>query len=126
MSKSANDRLIKWKSRYAGDSQPLCVTAPLKDNIEARLSQIFSDHVDVEDAVKSILAEAGTPVIYNGFYHGFGKQVWSAMGKFAGAQLLNEVDVLLNSWVAKGMDRDILERIRNTVFAIGAPPPPTP
>jgi hypothetical protein len=31
--------------------------------------------------------------------------------------------IILNKWVGKGLDRDILESIRNTVFALAAPTP---
>jgi len=29
----------------------------------------------------------------------------------------------LNKWVARGLDQDTLEKIRNTVFALAAPTP---
>ncbi len=77
----------------------------------------------VENEVKLILAEAGTSTIQNPFYINFGREVYKLKNKFTGAQLLNTVDITINKWVGKGLDRDTLEKIRNTVFAIAAPAP---
>ncbi|MEO0075106.1 MAG: hypothetical protein ABIK31_03230, partial [candidate division WOR-3 bacterium] len=73
--------------------------------------------------VKLILAEAGIATILNPSYLNFGREVFKLAAKFSGGQLINAVDVVLNKWVARGLDRDILERIRNTVFALVGPTP---
>jgi hypothetical protein len=69
------------------------------------------------------LAEAATPTILNPSYINFGREVLKLAGKFSGGQLLNAVDVVLTKWVGRGLDRDTLEKIRNTVFALAAPAP---
>lgn len=128
MPNQALKRWTKWVERYSGDSKPACISEALKTEIKDRLYVIFDDQVKVEEKVKITLAEAGVPTLHNPFYHGFAKQVRSLMLRgISGGQLINEVDVLLNVWVARGLDRDILERVRNTVFALPGPtPPPAP
>jgi hypothetical protein len=66
-------------------------------NLVETMTKVFEDQVKVEQEVKLILAEAGFATIMNGFYHAFGKQVWSAMQKFSGTQLLAEVDALVSN-----------------------------
>jgi hypothetical protein len=47
-------------------------------------------------------------------YLNFGREVFKSAQKFTGPQLITAVD---SKWVGRGLDRDNLERIRNTVFA---------
>jgi hypothetical protein len=123
MPKNAQQRLAKWTERYAGKSIPACVTEQMKTSLVETMTKVFEEQVAVEEAVKLILAEAGFATMFNGFYHAFGKQVWTAMQKFSGTQLLAEVDAMVSNWHAKGLDTDTLERIRNSVFALAAPAP---
>ncbi|MBS4015372.1 MAG: hypothetical protein KGZ86_02930 [Candidatus Latescibacteria bacterium] len=115
-------RLDKWDAMFSGDVLSTKLSG-YKDKMREQLSTIFPQLETVENEVKLILAEAGTPTILNSFYINFGREAWKNANKFTGAQLLNTIDVLLNKWVARGLDRDILERIRNTVFALAAPTP---
>jgi hypothetical protein len=123
MCPTAQERIDKWIEKWSGDSKPVAISEDYKTKMIARLTPIFEMQVDVENAVRLILAEAGTATIMNGAYHSFGKQVMSLAVRFSGGQLLNIVDVKMNTWVARGLDQDILEKIRNTVFAIAAPAP---
>ncbi|MCX7786022.1 MAG: hypothetical protein N2201_07390 [candidate division WOR-3 bacterium] len=115
-------RLDKWDAMFSGDvlSQKL---SGYKDKMKAQLSTIFPEQEALENEVKLILAEAGTPTLLNPSYLNFGREVYKYAKKFSGAQLLKEVDVLINKWHARTLDKDILERIRNTVFALAAPAP---
>ncbi|MCX8014665.1 MAG: hypothetical protein N2748_01470 [candidate division WOR-3 bacterium] len=116
----ASRRLDKWDAMFSGDvlSQKL---AGYKDKMREQLATIFPKQETLENEVKLILAEAGTSTILNPSYLNFGREVFKLAEKFSGGQLINAVDVVLNKWVARGLDRDILERIRNTVFALVGP-----
>lgn len=118
----ANRRLDKWDNNYSGDVLSARMTT-YKEKMREQLSSIFPAQEELENEVKLILAEAGTPTMLNVGYLGFGRQCYKLCLKFSGAQLLNAVDIVLNKWVAAGLDRDILERIRNTVFVLTAPTP---
>lgn len=118
----ASRRLEKWDNNYAGDvlSERM---KNYKDKMREQLSNIFPLQETLENEVKTILAEAGTSTILNPAYLNFGREVLKLCQKFSGGQLINAVDVVLNKWVARALDRDILERIRNTVFALVGPSP---
>ncbi len=118
----ASRRLEKWDAMYSGDvlSQKL---AGYKEKMKEQLATIFPEQEALENEVKVILSEAGTPSILNPFYLNFGREVYKYAKKFSGPQLLKEIDVLINKWHARTLDKDILERIRNTVFSLSAPAP---
>jgi len=118
----ASRRLDKWDAMLSGDVLSTKV-AGYKDKMREQLSAIFPQQEAVENEVKLILAEAGTPTIMNPFYINFGREVYKLANKFSGGQLLNAVDIILNKWVGRGLDRDTLEKIRNTIFTLAAPAP---
>lgn len=118
----ANRRIDKWDAFLSGDVLSEAV-GKYKPKMHEQIATIFPQLETVENEVKLILAEAATPTILNPAYINFGREVWKNAIRFSGGQLLNTVDVLLNKWVGRGLDRDILEKIRNTVFALAAPAP---
>ena len=115
-------RLAKWDAKMSGDALSP-VTTLLKPMMKDQLTIRFAEAVAVENAVQGILAEGGSQTIQNGYYQSFGRQAWKAVRRFAGAQLLNEVDIHVNKWVGYGLDRDTLEKIRGEVFSLAPPAP---
>jgi hypothetical protein len=118
----ANRRLDKWDNFLSGDVLSEAV-GKYKDKMHEQLSNIFPNQEKLENEVKLILAEAATSTILNPAYLNFGREVYKTALRFSGGQLIATVDIILNKWVGRGLDRDILERIRNTVFALAAPVP---
>jgi hypothetical protein len=118
----ASRRLDKWDAMFSGDVVSTKL-AGYKDKMREQLAAIFPQQEMIENEVKLVLAEAGTSTIQNPFYINFGREVYKLKLKFSGAQLLNVVDIVVNKWVGKGLDRDTLEKIRNTIFTIAAPAP---
>ncbi|MEO0072995.1 MAG: hypothetical protein ABIK10_06180 [candidate division WOR-3 bacterium] len=112
-------RLEKWDNFLSGDVLSVAV-GNYKPKMREQLSNIFPELETLENEVKIILAEAGTPSMFNTFYLNFAREVYRYAKKFSGSQLLREVDIILNKWHQRSLDRDVLERIRNTVFTIAA------
>jgi len=118
----ANRRIDKWDAFLSGDVLSKTV-GEYKPKMREQIAEIFPKLEEIENAVKLVLAEAGTQTILNPSYINFGREVWKCTNKFSGGQLINAVNILLNKWVARGLDQDTLEKIRNTVFALAAPTP---
>ena len=118
----ASRRLDKWDAMFSGDVVSTKL-AGYKEKMREQLAAIFPQQESLENEVKLILAEAGTQTIMNPSYINFGREVYKLKLKFSGGQLLNAVNVGMNKWVARGLDQDILEKIRNTVFTIAPPAP---
>ena len=118
----ASRRLDKWDAMFSGDVVSVKL-AGYKEKMKEQLASIFPKQEALENEVKLILAEAGTQTILNPSYINFGREVLKLAQKFSGGQLINAVNIVLNKWVARGLDQDTLEKIRNTVFALAAPTP---
>lgn len=118
----ANYRIEKWEAKLSGDALSV-VAGKLKPMMLQQITLRFPEIVEVENAVNEVLAEAGTSVILNGSYQSFGRELYRMRRTFSGTQLENTAQVALTKWVARGLDSDTLERIRNTVFALAAPTP---
>lgn len=118
----ADRRIAKWIAKLSGEALSV-VTGKQMSSMTEQIEAVFPDLEKLENEVKLILAEAALPTIENPSYLNFGRQVFRACRRFSGGQLMANVDVHLNRWVGEGLDRDILERVRNTVFALAAPAP---
>ena len=118
----ANLRIAKWIAKMSGEAVSI-VTGKQLASMTEQIQQQFPDLELVENETKLILAEAAVSTLTNPSYLNFARQTRRSMNKFSGGQLLNVVNVLMNRWVAEGLDQDILEKIRNTVFAIAPPAP---
>ncbi|MCS7258478.1 MAG: hypothetical protein NZ601_03810 [candidate division WOR-3 bacterium] len=116
----SNRRLEKWDNFLSGDVLSVAVSN-YKPKMKEQLSAIFPELEALENEVKIILSEAGTPSMFNPAYLNFAREVYRYAKKFSGTQLLREVDILMNKWSQRSLERDILERIRNTVFTLTAP-----
>jgi hypothetical protein len=61
------------------------------------------------------------PTILYPFYLNFAREIYSRRMRFSGSSLAREVEVLLEKWVARTLDRQVLERIRDETFAVPEP-----
>jgi hypothetical protein len=123
MVRPAADRIAKWNANLDGDSLSVKV-GRYKEHMLSLVTQRFGELVNMEDSVKAILDEEGVSTTQYPFYLGFGRQVYRLKRKFGGGSLINATNIWLQRWVADGYTQAILERIRDTVFALGAPPGP--
>lgn len=118
----AQKRIDKWTAKMQGEAISV-VAMRQKEYMLQQVIVRFPEIVDVENATQLILAEAATSVLMNPSYLNFGRECYSLRRKFSGGQLLNRVNVSMNKWVARGLDMDILEKIRATVFTLAPPAP---
>lgn len=120
--RNALRRIDKWDMKLAGDVLSERV-ATLKPMMKSQVETEFPLLVEVENEVKVILGDVGISSSLNPPYLNFARETYRMSKKLLGKQLLREVDATMAKWIARGFDRDILERIRNTVFTLTAPTP---
>jgi hypothetical protein len=120
MRSDAPKRIEKWRVK----TQPERVCATLKDmrnsmerNTEA--AQVLL--VEIETRAKQVLNSANVPTILYPYYLNFAREIFSRMIRFSGSSLVREVNVLLEKWVARTLDQQVLERIRDEAFAVPEP-----
>ena len=101
------------------------LTAKRPDMIAAMTERI-NDLYQYEQLVKGVLAsEDAVTVIQVPFYHDFAREIYSKQQTHpGGAQLNNDVALLLAKWKGRGLTEAVLIRIRNEVFSIPAPGAP--
>jgi hypothetical protein len=78
--------------------------------------------VDIELKVKQIVR--GEPGTMTFFYLAFAKEVWGVVERHG--RDTNKVRPLVDKWDARGLKRELMEKILNDVFNILPPPPPPP
>ncbi|MCS7257788.1 MAG: hypothetical protein NZ601_00230, partial [candidate division WOR-3 bacterium] len=110
----ASRRLEKWDAKFAGDVLPERLRE-YKARMREQLSVIFPTQEALENEVKLILSEAGVQTYLNPAYLAFAREVYRLATKFSGRQLVMATDIVLNKWASRGLERDLLERIRNSV-----------
>jgi len=120
--RNALRRLQKWDIKLVGDVLSEQV-ANLKPMMKSQIEVEFPALVEVENEVKVILGGVGISSSLNPPYLNFARETYRLSKKLLGKQLLREVDAMMAKWITRGFDRDILERIRNTVFTLTAPTP---
>ncbi|MGQ9707537.1 MAG: hypothetical protein ACUVUR_01510 [bacterium] len=119
----ANDvtrRMERW--RLKTDPDKVCDRLKgLRAAMERRqeLQQIFL--VEIETRAKQVLDSADVPTILYPFYLNFAREIYSRRMRFSGTSLAREVEVLLIKWVARTLNREVLERIRDEAFAVPEP-----
>lgn len=120
--RNALRRIDKWDLKLTGDSLSAKV-ANLKPMMKSQIEAEFPALVEVENEVKIILGDVGISSSLNPPYLNFARETYRLSKRLLGKQLLREVDAMMAKWIARGFDKDILERIRNTVFTLTGPTP---
>ena len=101
------------------------LTVKRPDMITA-MKQRINDLYQIEQVVKGVLAsEDAATVIQVPFYHAFAREIYAKQRThIGGAQLNNDVALLLAKWKGRGLTEAVLIRVRNEVFSIPAPGAP--
>jgi hypothetical protein len=119
----ANDvtrRMERW--RVKTDPDRVCERLKgLRQAMDRRQEAQQTFLVEIETRAKQVLDSANVPTILYPFYLNFAREIYSRRMRFSGSSLAREVEVLLEKWVARTLDRQVLERIRDETFAVPEP-----
>jgi len=77
----------------------------------------------VENQTKLIISEEGVTSALFVSYLNFARQIWKIQNTFSSETLKIEADIILYKWTRRGLNEDILKRIRNEIFTLEAPTP---
>jgi hypothetical protein len=117
MNSNAPKRIEKW--RVKTEPERVCDRLKsLRQTMErnTELQQLLL--VEMETRVRQVLNAADVPTILYPSYLNFGREVFARRLRFAGPSLLREIEILLEKWVRRTLDRQVLERIREEVFTL--------
>ncbi len=120
MDSSALKRIEKWQVKT--EPERVCELLRALWSGMVKNTELMQELlVEIEVRVRQVLNEAGVVTILYPFYLNFGREVFARRLRFAGQSLRIEVDVLLEKWVRRGLDRQVLTRIRDGVFTLTEP-----
>ncbi len=120
MAKSLLKRLEWWLAK----TEPDMVHQRLKALREAMRRHYEAEQAalwEVETRVRQVLHSADLPSILYPFYLDFGREVFARKRRLAGSSLVREVRVLLEKWVLRGLDRELLNRVRDGALSVPGP-----
>ena len=105
-------RIKKYTGKVVGDVVKARFDA-LKETMAEQQSVRFSDLVNLENTVKSIVEPQGVATILIPHYLNFGRELYSLTQRFSGATLNTEATLVFQKWKARGLSVDILKAIGN-------------
>lgn len=113
-------RARKFEGKIDPEAVRLRVSALKADMVEQQ-RQRQSELVSMETDVKKIVEAEGVPTIFIPQYLNVGRQLWSLSGRFSGTTYQTEGQILAQKWVARGLSKDIVNKIL-TYFGISPLP----
>jgi hypothetical protein len=108
--RKAKFRLAKWKAKYESKGKKL------RPVTEERMGRTFAQHEQLEIAIKQILDTTGISTTYYGAYISFGKEIFGKKRRYSGNELNQHIETVMEKWLARKLDKTILEKIKNRVL----------
>jgi hypothetical protein len=96
--------------KYGGDVVPPKMLLH-KEKMKGHIAEAFAQQSTLDDEVKVILGEDGTPIKDNLSYLAFAREMGRITKRFSGAQLTGEVSIVTAKWTARGLAPATLKRI---------------
>ena len=122
MSENPNQRIANWQTKFN--------TNRVKDTLDTQRQRMLERYSDVtarlcamEISVKQLLGFAGVSTIFYVPYLNYGRQLFklSTQRDISDSAFAKASQVILESWVNRGLDADVLDLIRTQVFNTHAP-----
>jgi hypothetical protein len=124
MSKSAIRRVNNYQRKL--DEEHVAKQLTLAhDQMATAYAQAQAELRSVEETARAILGQYSIASCDYPSYLNFTRQVWKARNNFGGGTLKIEVQVLIDKWKARKRDVEVLEAIRDGMFAVDKPPETT-
>ncbi|MBA7543960.1 hypothetical protein ES705_36304 [subsurface metagenome] len=118
-----SNRIEKFAKKISGDVRKKLYDAQKEQMVKLETAY-FRDHEKIQNQVKQIIG--GVSSILHHYYMDFAMEIYSKQKKFSGQTLLNELTILNNKWEMRGLDSDLLLKIKRIyvpAYPIPAPPP---
>ncbi len=77
----------------------------------------------IENMTKLLISDEGVGSALFVSYLNYARQIWKIKNTFTSKTLKIEADIMLYKWVRRGLDENILKRIRNQIFTLDEPMP---
>ena len=114
-------RQKKYEAKVTGDVVKARFDA-LKEVMAEQTSARFGELASLEESIKrEILEPAGVPTITIPFYLNIARELYSKSRSFTGTTFNTEATLVAQKWVARGLNKEIVNKI---LQKFGVPPLP--
>jgi len=116
-------RLFYWNAKTEPElvmQRLVRVRQVMKERFEAQQIML----VEIEQKARQVLNAANVPAMLYIFYLNFAREIYNRRQRLAGPSLSREVNVLLEKWVMRTLEREVLERIRDEAMSVRPPEAP--
>ncbi len=115
-------RMKKFEANYDPDAIRQSLERQ-RDGIIEQQTAKQAELEKVDNLTKLIIGEESVPSALYLSYLNFARQTWKIKNTYTSGTLKIETDIALYKWTRRGLNEEILKRIRNEIFTIEAPTP---
>ncbi|MEO0073168.1 MAG: hypothetical protein ABIK43_00710 [candidate division WOR-3 bacterium] len=120
MASDVTRRLERWLLKTDPDTVNALLHR-LREGMVRRQEEQQIEMYQAELKARQTLNDSNVPTVLYAMYLNYARELFSLSRRFAGSSLIREANVLLEKWVGRSLNREVLERIRDEVFNIGNP-----
>jgi len=117
---------IRRMKKFEANFDPDAIRQSLERQRESIIEQQAEKQAELEkvdNLTKLILGDESVQSALYLSYLNFARQIWKTKNTFTSGTLKLEADIILYKWTRRGLNEDILKRIRNQIFTLEAPTP---
>ncbi len=118
--KPSGDRFEKWNRKMKPERVKEILEEALP-TMREHARQMYLEQTRIENATKDVMGSVGARSIDTVNFLNFARQLWKADRTYRDKTLKTAAQELVDRWTQKGLDRDVLDAIRDRVFTIPAP-----
>lgn len=115
-------RMAKFEAKYDPEAIRNAIEKQ-RDSIIAQQASKQAELEKMENMTRIILGDADIPTIFYPPYLNFARQIWRIRVRFSGETLKSEAKIIMDKWVSRRLEPDVLNRIRNQIFTLEEPMP---
>ncbi|MBS4015540.1 MAG: hypothetical protein KGZ86_03790 [Candidatus Latescibacteria bacterium] len=115
-------RMQKLEANYDPDA----IRDSLQRQRESILEQQKTKQAElekIENSTKLLIGDESVLSTLYVSYLNFARQIWKLKNTYTSGTLKIEADIMIYKWTRRGLDENILKRIRNEIFTLQAPAP---
>lgn len=113
--KDPQKRVDQWVRQYEKKTKGRRKRKASPETVQ-KLKNEFTIGAHIENGIKKILGETAPPTIMNVSYHNYAREISALIRRYRGEELQNRMGQVTQKWLARTLDKTILDKIRQYVL----------
>jgi len=113
--KDPQERVDRWVRKYERKTKGRRKRKASPETVQ-KLKNEFTISAHIEDGIKKILGQTAPPTILNVSYHNYAREISALIRRYRGDELQNRVGQVTQKWLARTLEKTILDKIRQYVL----------